>query len=486
MQRFLPWMIGGLFVVYLGAAIVFPIASPGGFDLARFGRLPVYMGGRVMPMESVARILLLQVRGPVTRSLDADMQMEPTEWLLEVMTKPAVADARRIFPIADATVIRTLQLASSASGYYSFGELAARRDQLAKEAARIGKIDTAKRADWEQNWLALRNRLIVYERAKNTLQPNSYLPKDAAGKSADYDAAARLAEFKSGLRAAVEALAARKQGKEQQVDAQTNQMVRRFAQPYVGLSRAAMVSVIPPSDLARSRDHWENIGAVVVNSMRTGTLPEPVTLYAGMSSAFAHGKPDVFNREVAAYYRWLRANGLSSDVSRSRYEFFYDRFQPYVKAGAMYVIACLALALYWLKRSPAVYRSAAVLLGIAFVLQTAGLLFAMMIQGHVPVATTFAIIVLAGWIAALIGGCLERFWRNAVGLTVAAVAGITTITLAHGLAPNGLVALLRSMLDIGFGLAILVTMTALWFVSSSRGGLIEPVTRRRTLPSRAA
>jgi hypothetical protein len=57
--------------VYL-AASAFPVPfRPGsGFDVAAFGRLPVWANGRVQPFDSVARTRLLQIRGPVTAPMD--------------------------------------------------------------------------------------------------------------------------------------------------------------------------------------------------------------------------------------------------------------------------------------------------------------------------------------------------------------------------------------------------------------------------------
>ena len=478
MRRFLPGIVVGVSLIYLAATVLRPIPSPAGFNIADFGRLPVYMSGRVLPIDSVARIGLLQVRGSATVPLDGGSawtwgrEMDATEWLLELMAKPGSADARRIFRVDDATVLRTLHLPPSISGYYAFSDLAPRLDEVGKQAARIGKIESSKRAAWERELLKLRNRLLVYERLKNSLQPNSFLAKQAGGRAVAYDFAARLGEYQSSLRAGVEAAVAREHRKAQELDKETEDAMRRFAQPYIGVSRVAVVAIVPPADLARSRDHWENIGTAVVNSARTGKLSEAVSHFAAMSSAFAQGKPDVFNREMATYRNYLDAKGLSSEVSTGRYEFFYNRFQPYVRAAAMYLLASLLLIAYWLKRSTALYRSVAVLVVAACALHMAGLLFELMIEGRPPITNVFASVMLGGWSVVLICGGIERRWRNAIGLSLAAVSGLAAVALAHGLAPNGTSVLIGSILDAPFWIAAALLAIAFGLGRPSK---IEPV-----------
>src|SRR6185503_14346839 len=61
-----PWTIFAVFAAYLAAPVLgWRATSHDGFDLAAFGRLPVAIGARVRPIDSVARMGLLQIRGTV-------------------------------------------------------------------------------------------------------------------------------------------------------------------------------------------------------------------------------------------------------------------------------------------------------------------------------------------------------------------------------------------------------------------------------------
>jgi hypothetical protein len=237
--------------------------------------------------------------------------------------------------------------------------------------------------------------------------------------------------------------------------------MRTFARPYAAVSRAGLLAIVPPADPATSRDRWQNIGTVLVDSARTGQVPVPTAYFAAMSSAFAQGKPPEFNREVAKYRQWLTAKGLEPEASKARFEFFYNRFQAFVRATAVYLVIVILGCVSWITRSTALYRSSATLAILACGLHTAGLLFEMMLEGRPPVTNVYSSLIFAGWVAVLLGMAVERLHRNGIGMVAAALAGLVTLIVAHSLAPGGAMALMRAVLDIQFWLAIAAIAIAL-------------------------
>ena len=471
MKTRLAWVLFGVFLIYVAIAALRPVSSPGGFNLAEFGRLPVLVNGRVQPIDSAARMGLLQVRGTVTVPPEDNKPawqfwarghtLDATEWLLELLVKPDAADARNVFPV-DSTLRDTLGLEARAgsSGYYAFKELEPRLDAIGKQVRRIATVKAADRAAWERDCLRLRNALVIYERLKNSLQPNSFLRHGAAGNALPYDFDGLLRQYTADLRVGVEAAVDRQHGKDHPLDEATEERMRAFARPFIGVSRAGMLAVIPPADPTRTRDRWQNIGTALVDSARTGLLPGAAAHFAAMSSAFARNRPLVFNIELANYRRWLGARGMAPEVSRARSEYFSNRFQPLVRATAIYLVAFVLICASWFRRSTALYRSAAALVLLAYVLHTTGLLFDVMLEGRLPIANLYAAIIFGGWGVVLLAGGVERFLRNGIGLATAALTGVTTLALAHSLVPAGGPALLKAVLDVNFCLAIAVMSIA--------------------------
>ncbi len=72
------------------AAVLAAAIAPGpvrGFDMDAFGRLPVLEGGRVKPLDSVARNALLMIRSKQSVPFQG-RELGPDEWILDVLFRP--------------------------------------------------------------------------------------------------------------------------------------------------------------------------------------------------------------------------------------------------------------------------------------------------------------------------------------------------------------------------------------------------------------
>ena len=97
----LTWFLVGMFVLEI--ALVMRPKKDGELHVNAFARLPVLLNGRIQPFDSVARNSLLQIRStgdvaleevPFWKFWHHAKKIKATEWLLEVMMKPELADTR--------------------------------------------------------------------------------------------------------------------------------------------------------------------------------------------------------------------------------------------------------------------------------------------------------------------------------------------------------------------------------------------------------
>src|SRR5262245_22755230 len=131
----LPWLFVALFAAEI-IAVLLP-KKDGVFHVREFGKLPVLLNGRIQPFDSVARNSLLQIRStgdvpleevPSWRFWHHPKKLKSTEWLLEVMTRPEMADNRPIFLIHHSDLLGELKLQDkgvekSGLRYYTFEQL---------------------------------------------------------------------------------------------------------------------------------------------------------------------------------------------------------------------------------------------------------------------------------------------------------------------------------------------------------------------------
>jgi hypothetical protein len=462
-KALVPWIVTGIFVAYLAAsAFPLPVGPGSGFDVTAFGRLPVSANGRVQPFDSVARTSLLQIRGPVTpfdgfKSPQArPTTIEPIVWLLEVLAKPDTADTRRVFPIKSRELIGKLQLqaASRGTNYYAFKDLGPKASEIQTQIQQFANGKASDRTGWQEELMALREKLTLYERLKNSLVPNSRLQQEAKGKPVTFDVAAELATYQADLAEALRVDAARRQGGTDRLEVATEMRIRTFSRLFQFVSRMGVLAVVPGPSTTGSSNDWSNVGTLVVQSALGHQPPLPVAFFAGMSSAFAQGKPDAFNSQLARYRQWLAAKTHAPEVGKVRLESFSNGLLPLVRAVVIYAVALVLLGVAWRTRSATVSRSALMMVLLASALHATGLVFATMMAGR-P-----SWIALSGWgigVAARAGGIIRR---TGIWALASAAIGLTALVAAYAVMPGGAASLFRNVLET----SLLVAIGAMVFV----------------------
>ena len=69
------------------------------FDLEAFAELPVQVGGRIKPLDSVARNTLLIISARQKVVTDEGVTLSPIEWFLDLTMRPELADTYPVFKI---------------------------------------------------------------------------------------------------------------------------------------------------------------------------------------------------------------------------------------------------------------------------------------------------------------------------------------------------------------------------------------------------
>ncbi len=207
-----PWVVLVIFTLLFA---VKPIISPSkavedSFDYHAFGKLPVLLGGRIKPMDSVARTSILQIAGQQKIALDGNgpnkewgdlyelsqkgtgeglfhrkfyqfdkrpRKLHPTQWLMEVMMEPDVADKRFIFRMDHPELLSELQLEKvgvdkSGLRFYTFEQMQPFVMLLHKKKQVIGEKDGAARTPYERAAFKLAHALELYIQLRYSLQPN--------------------------------------------------------------------------------------------------------------------------------------------------------------------------------------------------------------------------------------------------------------------------------------------------------------------------
>ena len=187
------------------------------FDLESFSKIPVLRGGRVKPLDSVARNILLVLRNKrsALRVLEKDeleninrleeskdslndkdltilkafskkkkvkilqegvektaVEVKAIDWLAQVLFAPEKADKLKTFLIDHDQVLGLLNQKLTENGkFYAYNELEPFLSNIDSSARKAGEIETELRDSFQQNIIELYRSLLIYKKLKHSLSP---------------------------------------------------------------------------------------------------------------------------------------------------------------------------------------------------------------------------------------------------------------------------------------------------------------------------
>ena len=460
MKRLIPWII---FVVFGGWAVshMIPKKPDTAFDVTGFGKLPVLAGGRVMPMDTLARVSLLQMNHhgieEAGESQKPVQKPSQTQWLLEVLMLPEHADSTKVFEVTNPDILDLFGWRKA--GTYSFNDLQPFFAKIEEQAGQAAQTDTDARNAFQRGIVRLRDILRLYVQLKNTIEPQD---------SPDFGKEVQV--FQEAIQPGLDAVRNRDAGK--QYDDQAFQRILLFTHRYQSLAQAKYAYAIPNLNGKTENDRWSPVSEALLTAIGTGQIPYPVTVYGRMVSTYRNGDAPGFNQALNEYQQYLAKN-FSPELNRPTLEYFFNSAQPFYQSLVLYLVVFLLALFSWLVWPKTLGQAAFLLLGFAFVIHTAGLILRMYIQGRPPVTNLYSSAIFVGWATVLFCLVLERIYRNGIGSVCGAVIGFTTLLIAQNLQFDGdTMEMLRAVLDTNAWLATHVVGEVLGYSAVFLGGLI--------------
>ncbi len=244
-------------------------------DLAKFGKIPVLVGGRVKPLDTVARNSLLIIHGKQTVRLANGKELTAMRWLADTLFNAPVADQYPVFVIQNAEVLGLFGWQQSDRKYFSFAELSPFLKQIDDQGEQSDKLQSVERSAYQNAILNLRNALVLYQRLKNSLQP-----EEAENFANELDS------FATALPAAGKAARQRQAG--ESFDKAKLEDTAGLIQRYQRLADMAYILAVPPSASA-SPGEWRSVGESLLQSMTAGEIHPVVKMYAQIGDAYRAG-----------------------------------------------------------------------------------------------------------------------------------------------------------------------------------------------------
>ena len=456
MKRLLPYLVVLLSVLWLGTSWITPSPQKGDFDMRNFSRLPVLAGGRVKPLDTVARNSLLIMRGKQTLRLDGGKKMEASRWLADVLFNTPAADKYPVFAVANQEVLGMFGWPQADKRYCTFEEFRPHLAKIEEEGKNAAGIEAGKRTPFQTAIYNLRNALVLYQNLKSGVQP---------------EGATRFgAEIDTYAKAVAAGAAAMKDGGTPP-DKERLALLRSSVSRYETQAQTSgLLPVVPPA--GGGVDAWLATGSALIRVDSPRSIPASVAAFADMGDAFRDGNQSAFAKVAGEYALWVDIE--QPDWShRCSYELRFNRMEPFYQSMVLYVGAFLLACLSWLACPAGLRKTAFMLLVLALVVHSFGMFSRMWLQGRPPVTNLYSSAIFVGWGAVLLGIVLERFFRDGIGAACSGMVGFITLIIAHHLGANGdTLEMMQAVLDSNIWLATHVVVITAGYSAMFLAGML--------------
>jgi ABC-type transport system involved in cytochrome c biogenesis permease subunit len=460
MKKLVPWIIS---ILLLGWAVshMLPKKPASGFDVTSFGKLPVLAGGRVMPLDTLARVSLSQMNhhgivGTANNESSAQVATQ-SQWLMDVFMMPEHADIAKVVEVTNPDILDLFGWQKA--GNYSFNDLQPFFGQIEQQAGLAAQTDSEVRNAFQRGTIKLRDVLRLYVQLKNTIQEQD---------SPDFGKEVEI--FQQIVGPGLQAVRDRDAGKP--YDQQAFERILLFTQRYQNLAQAKYALAIPNPAGRTENERWAPVSEALLASIGTGNISYPVIAYGRLISSYRNGDVAGFNQTLAEYQSFLKKH-ISHELHRPILEYYFNSAQPFYQALILYLLVFVLALFSWLFWPSTLGRTALILLGFTFVIHTAGLIIRMYIQGRPPITNLYSSAIFVGWASVLFCLILERIYRNGIGSVCGSVVGFVTLLIAQNLQFDGdTMEMLRAVLDTNAWLATHVVGEALGYSAVFLAGII--------------
>ena len=437
-----------------------------GRSFENFKAIPVLHEGRIKPLDTYARNLLLQFSGR-----DHYEHTDAIAWLAELLFTPEKTVNDKIFLINDPDIAVALNIKPDEHRRYSFAGLKDAFLKLEELKDAANGIDEHERSLVENEIIRVAENVELYVDFSNELLW-AYPDADFTITSKETKRQLDLPQGKSQFSFIDMALKAGKI-KEHITRSNTelitvvNNMFR-----WAEANKNLYFSVIP---LSRSNDWtspWDAISQEFSDEQTRGLL----MLWRQMTLFYREGNFTAFNASARQYLDTVK-DSLGPEelkiVHKFPLELAYQSAMPFMWARVFYILAFIFFIISFASAKKHWYWLGLFSIIAGFIPHSLGLLARIIIMGHPPVTNLYETFIFVGFITVLLGLCIEHFNRQWLGIMTSAICGTILLFIAGKYSAEGdTLKMLVAVLNFNFWLGTHVTTITMGYGATCVAGIL--------------
>jgi len=456
-------------------------------NLDAIKRIPILEQGRIKPLDTYARNVLLQFSGKTS------YQRTPAlAWLADLLWVPEKVASDKVFLINNPEVVLALGVLPDPHRRYSFSQLTTGFRRLQELAMASAQIPDKERTIVEKELRRVYENSLLYIDLSYSLRFSITHSDFIVNEPGVYETLQLPREQKEfsfldiALKAdLIKAITDSLEKKSPEIWTPVEKDIFRLLTNLYQWSlhyRNMPFKIIPPMDPNNEEllSPWDAIS----DEFKTPTIREEIIALNDLYMAFTQGSQEDFDRAGYGFVEsvLIRAKHFRS-IKFLSLEVFYNQLKPFAWAQALYVIAlfcCLINFLYPFSSSPSAQGGSAsdgnpshqgrgilnklnslplvgslpagqagvregekflgislVLIILGFLTHTFGVISRILIMGRPPVTNLYETFIFVGWVSVVFGILSEFVNRRGLGILIASVCGFILLLIAGKFSTEG-------------------------------------------------
>lgn len=444
-------------------------------DVDAMAGWPVLEGGRIMPMDSYARLKLLQYSGRTTYEDWSAMQ-----WLARVVFTPEAVQGDAIFMVNNPEVVEAIGIDPGDRRRFSYAELHPGLATLFELARNAFETPETEREPVDKELLRVYHNLDDFTRLLQafrfvaphrdfTVQVEANRQKlalDGEGPATFLDIYLRAPGFAPEIDRISKLEPETWTDEEQELFGLSSALFR-----WSQMHRELPIAFLPM--LGHDEEMWLSPWDLL--AMRLG-----VDLYRGelqamkqLAAAYRNGAQLAFDQAARQIERSLVSRAAPSrGIDNLGLELRYNRTQLFYRAEVLYGFAFLLSLIAILVGNRWVRYGAVVLIAAALLPHTVGIVWRMIIMGRPPMTNLYSTFLFVSWMCVVLGLIVEWMQKNALGSVLASFCGLSLLMFSARYVLSGdSLGVVVAVLDSNFWLSTHVVTITIGYAGCMAAGI---------------
>jgi len=450
--------------------------SAGVASLDSMAGWPVLEGGRVMPLDSYARLKLLQFSGKST------IDKQPAlSWLAGLMFSPELVETQRVFMINHPEVTEALGIDPEDRRRFSFSEMHTGIGKLHEMAVKAYEIPDEERSPVEKEILRVYHNVTQYSEltqaflfatphrdfavANPAVKELLGLPPSEIGYSF-LDIFLRATRMSDVLTRLEKKDVASWTEVEKDVFGLSSTLFQ-WSQHH----RALPLAMIPLH--GHGSEEWVSPWDVLSLGINTPEVRDEVTMVQDVVRHYQAGNQLEFGIAAHTVERSVlkRSHG-NRGIKNLDLELLYNKSDLFYRAklfyGLAFLLGMVAIMMDW--KGLRVVAAGMIIAGL--IPHTLGIVWRMMIMGRPPMTNLYATFLFVAWVCVVLGLFIEWFQRNNLGTVLSGIGGLVLLLVAARFSTQGdTLGVVVAVLDSNFWLATHVVCITIGYAGCVAAGI---------------